>query len=75
MNVIIIGGGPAGMLAGISAAKSENKVTIIENKPLARSLYYTVDLDREIPPELYGAVAEVLAFVYNVQKKKINGRN
>lgn len=53
----------------------EAQVTIVENKPLARSLYYTVDLDREIPPELYGAVAEVLAFVYNVQKKKINGRN
>lgn len=52
----------------------EAKVEIVENKPLARSLYYTVDLDREIPPELYGAVAEVLAFVYNLQKKKMDGR-
>ena len=52
----------------------ETHVEIVENKPLARSLYYTVDLDREIPPELYGAVAEVLAFVYNLQKKKMNGR-
>lgn len=53
----------------------EANVEIVENKPLARSLYYTVDLDKEIPPELYGAVAEVLAFVYNIQKKKMNGRN
>ena len=53
----------------------EAEVTIVENKPLARSLYYTVDVDKEIPPELYGAVAEVLAFVYNLHKKKMNGRN
>ena len=47
----------------------ECHVEIVENRPLARSLYYTVDIDREIPPELYGAVAEVLAFVYNMQNK------
>lgn len=46
------------------------QIEIVENRPLARSLYYTVDIDREIPPELYGAVAEVLAFVYNIQNKK-----
>lgn len=53
----------------------EHNIEIVENKPLARSLYYTVDLDKEIPPELYGAVAEVLAFVYNLQKKKMNRGN
>ena len=53
----------------------EAQVAIVENKPLARSLYYTVDIDREIPPELYGAVAEVLAFVYNLQNRKMDGRN
>ena len=53
----------------------EHHIEIVENKPLARSLYYTVDLDKEIPPELYGAVAEVLAFVYNLQKKKMNRGN
>lgn len=47
----------------------EHHIEIVENKPIARSLYYTVELDKEIPPELYGAVAEVLAFVYNLQKK------
>lgn len=54
----------------IKEKAKEHQVEIVENKPLARSLYYTVDLDKEIPPELYGAVAEVLAFVYNLKKKR-----
>ena len=53
----------------IKEKAKECNIQIVENKPLARSLYYTVDLDREIPPELYGAVAEVLAFVYNLENK------
>lgn len=47
----------------------DNKIEIVENKPLARMLYYNVDVDEEIPPELYQAVAEVLAFVYNQKNK------
>jgi flagellar biosynthetic protein FlhB len=47
----------------------ENNVEIVENKPLARMLYYNVDLGREIPPELYQAVAEVLAYVYQLHNK------
>lgn len=54
----------------IKEKAKECQVEIVENKPLARSLYYTVELDREVPPELYGAVAEVLAFVYNLKKKR-----
>lgn len=46
----------------------ENHVEIVENKPLARMLYYNVDIGQEIPPELYQAVAEVLAFVYNLRQ-------
>lgn len=42
-----------------------NNVPIQENKPLARTLYKVVPLDGIIPPELYVAVAELLAFVYN----------
>lgn len=59
----------------IKEKAKEANVTIVENKPLARSLYYTVDLEKEIPPALYGAVAEVLAFVYNLQNRKMDGRN
>ena len=47
----------------------ENKIEIVENKPLARMLYYNVDLDSEIPSELYQMVAEVLAYVYGLKNK------
>ena len=47
----------------------ENKIEIVENKPLARMLYANVDVEQEIPPELYQAVAEVLAMVYKMQGK------
>lgn len=46
-----------------------NKVEIVENKPLARMLYYNVDVGNQIPPELYQMVAEVLAYVYGIQGK------
>ncbi len=45
----------------------ENNVAIVENKALARMLYYNVDLDSEIPEELYQMTAEVLAYVYELQ--------
>lgn len=53
----------------IKEVAKEHKVEIVENKPLARMLYYNVDIDEEIPPELYQAVAEVLAFVYNQKNR------
>lgn len=59
----------------IKEKAKEHHIEIVENKPLARALYYTVDLNKEIPPELYGAVAEVLAFIYNLQSKKTNRRS
>ena len=45
----------------------ENNVEIVENKPLARMLYANVDIGGLVPPELYQAVAEVLAFVYHLK--------
>ncbi len=45
----------------------EHHIEIVENKPLARMLYANVDIGQEIPPELYQAVAEVLAMVYNLK--------
>lgn len=43
----------------------KNMVEIVENKPLARALYYSVDLGAQIPPELFSIVAEILAAIYN----------
>jgi len=56
----------------IRRAAEENGVTVVENKPLARALYETVDVGAKIPMELYHAVAEVLAFVYNLKNRKIS---
>ena len=47
----------------------EHNVPIVENKPLARMLYYNVEIDTEIPQELYQMTAEVLAYVYQLKNK------
>ena len=47
----------------------ESNVEIVEDKPLARMLYANVEIGELIPPELYQAVAEVLAMVYHAQGK------
>ncbi|MDV4149690.1 fused FliR family export protein/FlhB family type III secretion system protein [Clostridium sp. AL.422] len=52
----------------------ESKVPIIENKPLARMIYQSVEIDKEIPQDMYQAVAEVLAMVYKLDKKKRSTR-
>lgn len=49
----------------------ESNVPIVENKPLARALYATVDIDEIIPPELYQAVAEILAVVYTNRDQQV----
>ncbi|MDQ7096223.1 flagellar biosynthesis protein FlhB [Desulfosporosinus sp. PR] len=48
----------------------EYDLVVMENKPLARALYAQVEIGQSIPAELYKAVAEVLAFVYRLKKKK-----
>ncbi len=67
---VVVAKGEDYLAARIKEAARENNVEIVENKPLARMLYYNVELDEEIPPELYQAVAEVLAFVYNIKNKR-----
>lgn len=67
---VVIAKGEDYLAAKIKEAARENNIEIVENKPLARMLYYNVELDEEIPPELYQAVAEVLAFVYNIKNKR-----
>jgi flagellar biosynthetic protein FlhB len=46
----------------------EHNVPMVENKPLARALYPVVEIEAMIPPELFVAVAEVLAFVFSTNK-------
>ena len=61
----------ADYLAGkIKEVAKEHHIPIVENKPLARMLYYNVDLESEIPKELYQMAAEVLAYVYSIKNKE-----
>lgn len=48
----------------------ENKIPIIENPALARSLFEQIDIDREIPSEFYKAMAEVFSYVYELKRKR-----
>jgi flagellar biosynthesis protein FlhB len=59
--------------ARIREIAAENNVPLLEAPPLARALYHNVDLNREIPGPLYGAVAEVLAWVYQLRRFKTEG--
>lgn len=55
------------MAQRIKEIARENKIHTYENRPLAQALYNTVEVGEAVPPELYKAVAEVLAFVYNLE--------
>ena len=44
----------------------DHQVPIVENQPLAQALYKSADVGQEIPPHLYRAVAEVLAYIYKL---------
>jgi flagellar biosynthetic protein FlhB len=50
---------------------AENGVPIMENAPLARTLYAKVELDSPVPPDLYTAVAQVIAFVYRLKNRSV----
>lgn len=54
----------------IKELAKEANVPIIENKPLARLIYKEVELEQDIPQEMYQAVAEILAMVYKLNQKK-----
>lgn len=58
------------MAQRIKETAKEHNIRTVENRPLAQSLYNTVEIGQAVPPELYRAVAEVLAFVYSLDGKK-----
>jgi flagellar biosynthesis protein FlhB len=49
----------------------EHNIPIVENPPLARSLYATVEIDQEVPPEHYKVVAEIIGYVYRLRKGQV----
>ena len=66
---IVVAKGMDNVAQQIKKIARENNVHIVQNPPLARSLYAEVEVDRAIPEALFAAVAEILAYVY-----KMNGK-
>ncbi len=66
---VVVAKGADFLALKIIETAEEHDVFITENKPLARSLYETVELEHPIPESFYVAVAEVLAVVYSIKKK------
>lgn len=63
---IVLAKGMDELALRIVRVAEEHSVTVIENVPVARALYAQADLNREIPPELYTAVAEVMVYIYRL---------
>ena len=57
----------------IKAIAAKHEVPIVENPPLAQALYKSVDVGHEIPPHLYRAVAEILAYIYRILGGRLPG--
>ena len=59
-------------LVSIGIIAVQHNVPVIDNAPVARALFRMVDINQQIPPELYKAVAEILMFVYKMKKNTPN---
>lgn len=67
---VVVAKGQDLVAARIRAVAAEHGVPVIANPPLARALHATVEIDRQIPEELFGAVAALLAFVYRTAGRR-----
>jgi flagellar biosynthetic protein FlhB len=70
---IVVAKGAGTLAQRIRRLALEHGIPILEKKPLAQALYKQVDVNRPIPSDLYAAVAEVLAYVYQLKGKKMPG--
>lgn len=67
----VVAKGAGAVAARIRAVADENRVPMVEDVPLARALHASCEVGQEIPPELYHAVAQVLAFVLSRKAKGV----
>lgn len=67
---IVLAKGADFMAMRIRRAARANNIPMVENKPLARSLYRNVKVGKPVPSKFYRAVAEVLAYVYRIRKSR-----
>ena len=68
---VLIAKGVDFMAKRIRDAAIEYDIPIVENPPLARAIYDDVDLEEEIPEELYVAVAEIMAYVFKLKNRQV----
>lgn len=68
---ILVAKGQDEIALRIIKTAEENKVSVIENKPLARSIYASTEINGEIPEEHYGEIAEILVYIYKLNNKEI----
>ena len=66
---VVVAKGQNEIALKIREIAKENNVPLVEDKPLARTLYKTVDVGQLIPASLYKAVAEILAYVFKLKGK------
>lgn len=71
---VVLAKGAGVLAARIRQIALEHGIPIIEKKPLAQSLYKDVDVGRPIPGTLYSAVAEIMAYVYQLKGKTMPER-
>ncbi|HLG88317.1 MAG TPA: flagellar biosynthesis protein FlhB [Alphaproteobacteria bacterium] len=68
---IVVAKGADLVALAIRKLAQENDVAIVESPPLARALYAAVEVDQEIPPEHYRAVAEIISYVFRLKGRVI----
>jgi len=64
----VVAKGVEGVALKIREVATEHNVPIVENPPLARALYATVEIDEEVPPDHYKAVAEVISYILKLKR-------
>jgi flagellar biosynthetic protein FlhB len=64
---IVVAKGAEQLARRIRESALDHGIPLVERKDLARSLYKTVEVGQSIPPGLYQAVAEILAYVYRLK--------
>lgn len=66
---VVVAKGQDELALRIIRIAEENDVYVMENKPLARAIYAATELNQEIPADYYGAIAEILVYVYKLKNK------
>ena len=67
---LLLAKGERKIAAEIRRIAEAHEITIVQNEPLARSIYRTTKINQEVPSELYQAVAEILAYVYKIKRER-----